>query len=211
MSDTHFFSPMAAVIPQSLAVHIALGNMNKDETSPPKSRMHEHIEKMVYMILGGVITFAINVAKDKLLDTPDFALQASICAPVTNMTAKLVNINTGKEYPIENPAHPNPVEVSFRNVGKKPLENIEFVLEFTANGEVDLQNQRYATKPPVGFGRVTFVDETPKKKRIQIALLNPKDEFSYFADAVRPTTIAAYSKAPGISFYQLQGPGCSTW
>ena len=202
---------MVAVIPQNLAAYIVLGNMNKNEATPPKSRMREPIEKMVYMVLGGVITVATGIAKDKLLDTPDFALQASICAPVTKITAKLVNINTGKEYPIENPAFPNPVEVSFRNVGKKPLENIEFVLEFTANGEVDLQNQRYVTKPPVGFGKVTFVDETPKKKRIQIALLNPKDEFSYFADAVRPTIIAAYSKAPGISFYQLQGPGCSTW
>ena len=202
---------MVVVVPQSLAVYIGPGNMNKDEATAPKSRMREHIEKMAYMILGIVITVAIGIAKDKLLDTPDFALQASICAPVTKMTAKLVNIDTGKEYPIENPALSNPVEVSFRNVGKKPLENVELVLDFTANGEVDLQDQRYATKPPVGFGKVTFVDETPKRKRIQIALLNPKDEFLYLADAARPTTIAAYSKAPGISFYQLQKPGCSTW
>ena len=36
-------------------------------------------------------------------------------------------------------------------------------------------------------------------------------EIGYFADAVRPTTIVAYSKAPGMSFYQLQRPGCSIW
>ena len=201
---------MPSIIPPSLAIHIVLGSMNKDEGTPPKSKMREHSEKIGYVLLGGVISFGLSIA-NKLLDTPDFALQASICAPVTKMTLKLVNIDTGKEHPIENPALSNPVEVSFRNVGKKPLENIELVLDFTADGEVDLQDQRYATKPPVGFGKVTFVDETPKRKRIQIALLNPKDEFLYLADAARPTTIAAYSKAPGISFYQLQKPGCSTW
>ena len=182
-----------------------------DRAKPPKTKMREHVDKVGYMILGGVITVATGLAKDKLLDTPDFALQASICAPVTKVTAKLVNIETGEEIPLENPEAPNPVEVRFRNVGKKQLENIELVLEFSANGELRLQNQRYVTKPPVGFGKVVFVDETPNRKRIQITLLNPKDEFLYFADAGRPTTIVAYSKAPGLSFYQLQRPGCAIW
>ena len=185
--------------------------MNEDPAQPPKAKLREHAEKIAYMLIGSGITLATGFAKDKLFDTPDLALQASICAPVTKNTAKLVNIETGKEYPIENPEFPNPVEVRFRNVGKKQLENIELVLEFAANGAVRLQNQSYATKPPVGFGKVTFVDETPNRKRVQIALLNPKDEFLYFADAVRPTTIVAYSKAPGVSFYQLQRPGCSIW
>lgn len=185
--------------------------MSEDHAKPPKTKMREHVEKIAYMILGAAITLTTGFAKEKLFDTPDFALQASICAPVTKMTATLVHVETGKEYPIENPEGPNPVEVRFRNVGKKQLENIELVLEFTANGEVRLQNQSYATKPPVGFGKVGFVDETPNRKRIQIALLNPQDEFLYFADAVRPTTIVAYSKAPGMSFYQLQRPGCSIW
>ena len=183
--------------------------MNEDLAKPRKTKIREHVGKIAYMLLGSGVTLATGFAKDKLFDTPDFALQASICAPVTRNTAKLVNVKTGKEYPIENPEFPNPVEVRFRNVGKKQLENVELVLEFTANGEVRLQNQSYATKPPLGFGKVVFVDETPNRKRIRIALLNPRDEFSYFADAVRPTTIVAYSKAPGMSFYQLQRPGCS--
>ena len=191
--------------------YITLGNMNQASNQPPKEKAREHFEKVAYLIIGGVITIAVGFAKDKFFDTPDLAIQASICAPVTKVSAKLVNIETGKEYPIENPESPNPVEVRFRNVGKKQLENIELVLEFTANGEVRLQNQSYATKPPAGFGNVVFVDETTNRKRIQIALLNPKDEFVYLADAVRPTTIVAYSKAPGVSFYQLQRPGCSVW
>ena len=131
---------------------------------------------------------------------------------MTKVTAKLVNKQTGEEIKIENPELPNPIEVRFQNVGKKQLENIELVLDFAANGEVRLENQFFATKPPVGFGKIVLVDETPNRKRIQIALLNPKDEIQYFAIAARPTTIVAHAKAPGISFYQVQRPGrCAIW
>ena len=183
--------------------------MKQDRIAPPKTKTREHAEKVAYMVFGSALTLATGFAKDKLFDTSDFALQANICAPITKITAKLVSVETGKEYRVENPESPNPVEVRLRNVGKKQLENIEIVLEFSANGEVRLQNQGYITNPPVGFGKVGFIDETPNKKRIQIALLNPKDEFIYTAYAVRPTTIIAYSKVPGMSFYQLQKPGCS--
>ena len=95
-----------------------------------------------------------------------------------------------------------------RNVGKKQLENVEITLEFSANGEVRLQNQGYATNPPNGFGKVEFSDDSPNQKRIRVALLNPKDEVESSAIAVRPTTIVAYSKLPGLSFFQVQRPGC---
>ena len=88
---------------------------------------------------------------------------------------------------------------------------MEITLEFSANGDVRLQNQSYGTHPPNGFGKVEFFEDTPNLKRIRIALLNPKDKVEYSAFAVRPTTIVAYSKLPGLSFFQVQRPGCGIW
>jgi hypothetical protein len=110
---------------------------------------------------------------------------------------------------VPNAKGPNPVSARFTNVGKKPLENLDVVLEFNAPEGIDIMDQCYTTKPARGFGKVEILEDGPSRRIVRIALLNPGDEIEYSALATRPVTIIAYAKFPGLSFYQMQSPGCA--
>jgi hypothetical protein len=175
--------------------------------------LRTHAEKVTYILIGAVIVMAVGLVKERWLDTPDFGLEARICAPVVKVEAAFVNDKTGQVVPVPNPEGANPVRARFRNVGRKPLEGLEIVLEFQAAGGTRVSAERYATKPERGFGRVEIVGDEPNRSRIRIALLNPGDEVEYSAVGTRSAMILAYAKFPGLSFYQAVRPGCAddTW
>ncbi len=170
--------------------------------------LRTHAEKIIYIVIGSLIAITAGVIKERFFDSPEFGLEGRICAPVVKIKAELVNVETKEVIPIPNPEDVIPVWAQFTNVGKKPLENLEIVLEFHAPGGTRVTNHRYATKPERGFGKVEILEDAPNRSKIRIALLNPRDELYYSAIGSRPVTILVYAKFPGLSFYQVQPPGC---
>ena len=170
--------------------------------------LREHGEKVVYIVLGAVIAVAIGLFKERVIDVPDFSLESRICAPLTKVTASLENLDTGQVFPIPNAPALNPMRARFVNAGKKALEELEVVLEFVSVGDIDITDERYTTKPSRGFGAIEIVKDGRNRRTLRIALLNPGDELEYSAMGARPATVVSYAKVPGLSFYQLQRPGC---
>jgi hypothetical protein len=91
------------------------------------------------------------------------------------------------------------------NTGKKPIENVEFVLEFVATGKFSLLNEEYGVMP--GFGKVNISSPKKSKRLIKLELFNPGDDFIYSAIGTKPVKIISYTKFPGLSFYQEYSPG----
>jgi hypothetical protein len=171
--------------------------------------LRAHWEKIAYILIGTVIASAIGLVKERFFNVPDFGMESQICAPLAKAEASLVNVATGQVIPLPNATGPNPISARFINVGKKPLENLDVVLEFDAPERIDITDQSYTTKPERGFGSVDILEDGPNRRRIRIALLNPGDELDYSAIGTRPVTIIAYAKFPGLSFYQKKRPGCA--
>lgn len=159
-------------------------------------------------LVGALVATGVGLLKERLFETPDFGLQSRIFAPVTKVEASFTNVETGKVIPVPNPEALNPIHTRFINVDKRPLENLEIVLEFHAVDGTAITDQRYLTKPERGFGKLKIVEDGASQRRIQVALLIPGDEVEYSAMASRPVTILAYAKLPGLSFYQTKEPGC---
>jgi hypothetical protein len=166
----------------------------------------KHLEKILYLVLGASIVVSINLCKERVIDVPEYRIEAKIRAPLTKAPATLVNATTGEKYDLGDTEGPNPIEVLLENTGKKPIENLEVVLEFISKGEFSLFDEEYSSKPEKGFGKITFRKPTNTERHVKMALFNPGDKFIYLATGNWPVTIIAYSKFPGLSFYQEYSP-----
>jgi hypothetical protein len=174
-----------------------------------KQFIHLIIAAIIGAIVGATCTIMVTIFKEKVIDVPDYRMDAYICAPLSKVKAELVNIDTGKVIELPDGAQmPNPIYVRLKNAGKKPIENAEIVLEFQATGDFQLSGEGYKTKPEKGFGKIDIIGTKDRERRIRFALFNPGDQFEYFAMGTRPVTVVAYSKLKGLSFYQKQSPGC---
>ena len=169
----------------------------------------KRLEKVLHILLTVVITTTVLSLKERLIDTPDLQIIAKIKAPLSKVDVWLVNAKTGEKIhlPDAQSPIPNPIEVNLKNAGKKEIKNLEVTLEFAATGELDLSDERYSTKPEKGFGEIRFSKRSKTKHLITLGLFNPRDELTFFALGSRPVTVIAYSKFPGLSFYQEYYPG----
>lgn len=174
-----------------------------------KQLMHPITAAIIGAIAGATCTIMFAIFKEKMIDVPDYRMDAYICAPLSKVKAELVNVDTGKVIELPYGAQwPNPIYVRLTNTGKKPIENAEIVLEFQASGEFQLTEEGYKTKPEKGFGKIDTIRTKDRERRIRFALFNPGDQLEYFATGTRPVTVVAYTKLRGLSFYQEQSPGC---
>jgi hypothetical protein len=162
----------------------------------------KHLEKIFYVVLAAVVMIAFT----RLFDVPDYKINANIKAPLVKTSLELVDQVTGESYPLPDPGGPNPIEVHLKNTGKKPIANLEVILEFEAVGDFNLLDEKYAVKPGKGFGKINLSAPKNVERRVRLELFNPGDEFMYFATGTRPVKIIAYSKFPGLSFYQHYSP-----
>ena len=160
--------------------------------------------------LGAIITIVLwfvallfPTIKERVLDTPDYRINAKIEAPLAKVEAWLVNKDTGKKISMPDAGLGiNPIAVQLKNTGKKPIHNVEFVLEFVATGNFNLFDEGYSVKPERGFGKINISAPNGTERRVNIDLFNPGDEFIYLATGTRPVTAMVYTKLPGLSFYQ---------
>jgi hypothetical protein len=83
---------------------------------------------------------------------------------------------------------------------------VEVVLEFVTTGDFRLFDEEYSVKPGKGFGKINFSRPKDTERRVEFDLFNPGDELMYFAIGTRPVTVIAYSRFPGLSFYQEHSP-----
>ena len=88
----------------------------------------KHLEKIFYIVLAVVVMIAFN----RLFDVPDYKINTNIKAPLGKTSLELVNQETGERIPLPDPGGPNPIEVHLKNTGKKPIANLEVILEFEA-------------------------------------------------------------------------------
>lgn len=168
-----------------------------------KMQMHYHLEKVVYLILGGLIAITFIIIKERIFDVPDYRITAKIQAPLLDVKGWLVEEKTGKTIELPNfQGGINPIEVLLKNTGKKPIENIEVILEFLATGDFSLSDEEFAVKPDKGFGKVEFKKPNNMERRVKLSLFNPGDEFMYFATGSRPVKVITYSRFPGLTFHQ---------
>jgi hypothetical protein len=171
--------------------------------------IHLIIAAIIGAIVGATSTIMFTIFKEKVIDVPDYRMDAYICAPLSKVKAELVNVDTGRVIELPDGAQwPNPIYVRLTNTGKKPIENVEIVLEFQATGEFRLSEEGYKTKPEKGFGKINIIRTKDIERRISFALFNPGDQLEYFATGSRPVTVVAYTKLRGLSFFQKQSPGC---
>ena len=163
----------------------------------------KRLEKILYIFLTVVITTTGLSLKERLIDIPDLQIIAKIKAPLSKVDAWLES-ETGEKIHLPDAPSPflNPIEVNLKNTGKKEIKNLEVTLEFVATGELNLLDERYSTKPEKGFGKISFSKPSETKRLVTLSLFNPRDEFTFFAFETRPVTVIAYSKFPGLSFYQ---------
>ena len=166
-----------------------------------------HLEKILYIVLGGVITTFFISFKQRLIDVPEYRIEAQIKAPLIKAVGQLVSEDTGKKYDLGD-IEANPIEVRLMNTGKKPIERVEVVLEFVPTaGQFHLFDEGYAVEPKKGFGKVNISRPMNTERRIEFDLFNPGDVLTYFGIGNRPVTVIAYSRFPGLSFYQEYSPG----
>lgn len=173
-----------------------------------KQFIHPIIVAIIVAIVGAMCTIMSTIFKEKIIDVPDYRMDAYICAPLSKVKAELVNVDTGGAIELPDAQGPNPIYVRLTNTGKKPIENVEIVIEFQATGEFRLFNEGYRTKPEKGFGKIDIARTKDIERRISFALFNPGDQLEYFATGTRPVTVFAHTKLRGLSFYQEQSPGC---
>lgn len=139
--------------------------------------------------------------------TPEYQLSADIKAPLAKVDTWLVNQKTGGKTYLPNAQWAaNPIEVHLKNTGKKPIENLEIVIEFVATGEISLLGEEYAVKPEIGIDKIKFSEPKKTERRAKLDLFNPGDEFIYSAIGTRPVKARVYAKFPGLSFYQEYSP-----
>ena len=174
-----------------------------------KQLIHLIIAAIIGAIVGATCTIVFTIFKEKVIDVPDYRMNAYICAPLSKAKMELVNVDTGKAIELpDGDQGPNPIYVRLKNTGKNPIENAEIVLEFQATGEFQLSEEGYKTKPETGFGKIDIIRTKDGERRIRFALFNPGDQLEYFATGSRPVTVVAYTKLRGLSFFQKQSPGC---
>jgi hypothetical protein len=150
---------------------------------------------------------AFSLFKERVIDVPEYRIDAKIKAPIISVDVWLVNQETGEKiYHVPDAQFPNPIEVRLKNTGKKPIENLEVILEFVATGDFTLSDERYSVKPKRGFSEVNLSTLKNTERRVKLDLFNPGDEFMYSATATRPVTAIAYARFPGLSFYQEYTP-----
>lgn len=170
------------------------------------SRAETLHKKIFYIFLGVLITNAFALFKERLIDVPEYRINAKIKAPLAKVDAWLVNQDTGEKTYMPDIPGINPIEVRLKNTGKKPIENLEVVLEFLVTGDFDLFDEVFFVKPKRGFSKINFSKPKNTERRITLDLFNPKDEFMYFATGTRPVMAIAYARFPGLSFYQEYTP-----
>ena len=166
----------------------------------------KHFERIFYIVIGVIITILANEYIKPLIADPDYRIKANIRAPLARVDAWLVDQKTGEKIYIPDTQGPNPIQVLLKNTGKKPIENLEVIMEFEATGDLSLSDEKYSTKPDKGFGSVTFSKPKNTERRVRLGLFNPGDELMYFAIGSRPVMVTTYAKFPGLSFYQQYSP-----
>lgn len=155
--------------------------------------------------LGGILQ---DYYFPKMFDKPQRALKASVCSP-SKISVSLVNADTGKTYPVEG-GFPAPIYISFENVGKDALSDIELNVEFiTDKSDFTLQGEGYSTVPPKGFGNVHIGNNSSFERVIKIPIFNPGDKIIYNAYGNYPVRTQVYSKTLGLSFFSEVPPNCN--
>jgi hypothetical protein len=66
-------------------------------------------------------SIVLPLIKEKLLDTPDYRMNAKIKAPLAKVDTWLVYEKTGQKIYLPDGEGPNPIEVRLKNTGKKPI------------------------------------------------------------------------------------------
>lgn len=162
---------------------------------------------VVITIVLWVIALLFPTIKERVLDTPDYRINAKIEAPLGKIEMWLVNEKTGEKFSIPDAQLPaNPIEIHLKNTGKKPIENVEFILAFEATGNFSLLDEKFGVTPPGWVDKVKFSKPKDTERRVKLELFNPGDEFIYLATGTRPVTAIVYTKFPGLSFYQEYSP-----
>jgi hypothetical protein len=147
----------------------------------------------------------------KLIETPDYRISAEIKAPLVKVETLLINRETDEKISLPDGQGLNPIEVLVTNTGKKPIEKVEIILEFLATGDFQLFDEKcYPIKPERGFEKIDISAPNKTERRVKLDLFNPGDEFLYLATGTRPVRAIAYTRFPGLSFYQEYKPGSIT-
>jgi hypothetical protein len=165
----------------------------------------KHLEKILYPVIVAVIAIGAQQFTEKIFAVPDYQINAKIKAPLGRVDMWLES-QTGEKIYIPDAPGPNPIEVHLINTGKKPIKNLEFIMEFMGTGDLSLSDEWYSVKPIKGFGSISFSKPRNTERRVIFDLFNPGDEWMYFATGWRPVTVITYAKFPGLSFYQEYNP-----
>lgn len=168
----------------------------------------KYFEKIIFPIILVFLAQGTSAVEKWISYVPDYRITAEIKAPLAKASLSLVNEKTGEEINIPElqDLGPNPIEVHLKNTGKKPIENLEFIIEFISKGNLNLSDEIYSVKPKRGFGSISFSKPKNTERRVIFGLFNPGDEWIYFATGWCPVTVTTYTKFPGLSFYQEYSP-----